>query len=654
MIRFLQTQGRTQKVLLVGFLGLICITMVMYLVPGFNDAFNSSSNPDVVAKVGSHEITGQEVQRVSTSMVRRQFPKGAPPQFAGIFQDQAFQSLVTQNVFLAEAQRLGLEATDAELQNELQHGAFSDQIFPDGNFIGKDQYNSWVQANTGLNVPKFEELVKQDLTIRKLRDVIEGGATVSPADVKTEYLRASTKVKIDYATISLQQVAKTITPSDSELKAYYEKNQKQLANAIPEQRKARYIVVDAAHIPGAKVSDADLDAYYKQHQEEFREQRSAKVRHILIAAGTPGSAPDQKTLDAAKAKADDVLKQVKASNGKNFAELAKKYSDDPGSKDKGGEYPPFVPGQTDPAFDNAIFTGKVGEFLGPVKTAFGYHIIQVENRTEPHLRSLDDVRAQITPIVTGQKMKSQVDALANTLQTQARTQGLDKAAAGHSLQVISTDFFDRGAALPGVGNSPQFADYVFGNAPNTPPTSVQTQQGWAIVQTTDVKAARTPTFEEAKAQLAARYSQERAQSLLVEKTKELADKAHALHNLKEAAKQVGATFKTSDFVAPTQQVPDLGVLGQIVDVTVMKPGEISNAVNAGQSGAVISLVEKQIPTDAEFATSKDQFREQLLGQKRNELLEVYVSTLRDKMEKNGKIKIYQKNLDRLAKNNQPE
>ena len=260
------------------------------------------------------------------------------------------------------------------------------------------------------------------------------------------------------------------------------------------------------------------------------------------------------------------------------------------------------------------------------------------------------MRAQITPIVTRDKMRAEADSLANTVQSQARTQGLDKAASEHGLQVVNTDFFGRGAALPGIGSSPQFDDYVFANKPMSPPTSVQTSQGWAVVQTTDVKPPRTPTFEEAKAQLAARYSQERAQGLLGQKTQELADKAHALHNLKEAAKQLGATFKTSDFVAPTQQVPDLGVLGNLVDVSAMKPGEISNAINAGNTGAVISLVEKQIPTDDEFAKAKDQFRDQLLDQKRNEVLEVYISSLRDKMEKNGKIKIYQKNLDRLSKN----
>jgi peptidyl-prolyl cis-trans isomerase D len=649
MIRFLQTQGRTQKVLLVGFLGLICITMVMYLVPGFNDAFNSSANPDVVAKVGSHEITGQEVQRVSTNMVRRQFPKGAPPQLAGIFQDQAAQSLIVQSIFITEAKRLGLEATDAELQKEFQHGAFADQLFPDGNFIGKNEYNAWVQNNTGLSVPKFEQLVKEELSIRKLRAVIESGATVSPADVKTEFLRNSTKVKIDYAFFTLEDVAKSVKPSDSELKAYYEKNQEQLKNSIPEQRKARYIAIDAANIPGTQVTDADLQSYYKQHQDEFRVQRTAKVRHILIAAGAQGTTPDQKTLDAAKAKAEDVLKQVKANNGATFAALAKKYSDDPGSKDKGGEYPPFSPGQTDPAFDTAIFNGKVGEFQGPIKTQFGYHIIQVLDRTEPHLRPLEEVKAQIMPLIARDKMRAQADQLANTVQTQARTQGLDKAAAEHGLKVSETDFFAKGS--PQGASSPQFEDYVFNNKPNSPPTSVQTPQGWAVVQTTDVKPPRTPSFEEAKAQLAARYSQERAQAMLGQKTQELADKAHLSHNLKEAAKQMGATFKSSDFVTPSQQVPDLGVLGQIADISAMKPGEISNAINTGRSGAVIALVDKQIPSDDEFAKNKDQFREQLLGQKRNELLEVYVTTLREKMEKNGQIKIYQKNLDRLSKNN---
>ena len=648
MIRFLQTKGATQKILLVGFLGLICITMVMYLVPGFNDAFNASSNPDVVAKVGSHEITGTEVNRVANNLVRRQFPRGAPPQLAALFQDQAMQQLVIQRVFLNEAHRLGLDATDEELRHELQHGPYADQLFPEGNFVGKAGYENWVQSATGLTVARFEELTKESITIQKLISVIQGGATVAPQDVKTEYLRANTKVKVDYAYFTLDQLAKTAQPSESELKAFYEKSQDQLKNTIPERRKARYIVIDAANLPGAKVTDADLESYYKQHQDEFRVQGGAQVRHILISTGAPGSTPDQKTIADAKAKAEDVIKQLKA--GAKFADLAKKYSGDPGSKDKGGELGTITKGQTVKPFEDAVFSAKVGDIVGPVQTEFGFHIIQVESRTEPHLKSLDEVKAQIAPIVARQKGSAVAANLANKVQTQARTEGFEKAASSNGLQVMNSDFIDRNSSLPGIGNSPAFNDAVFTGAVNSPAVTVQIPQGYAVVQSTEMQPARTPTFDEAKARLSQELAQQKAQSLLQQKTQELADKAHSLHNLKEAAKQLGAEFKSSDLVTPTQQVPELGVLGNLIDATTMKEGEISNAIPAGRTGAVIQMMQKQAPSEDDFAKNKDQYREQLLDQKRGELLQVYVSSLRDRMEKDGKIKIYQKNLERLSKN----
>ncbi len=185
----------------------------------------------------------------------------------------------------------------------------------------------------------------------------------------------------------------------------------------------------------------------------------------------------------------------------------------------------------------------------------------------------------------------------------------------------------------------------------SPPTAIPTQQGWIVAQCTEEKPARTPTFEEAKAQLAQQYGRERAQALLAQKTQELADKAHALHNLKDAAKQLNATFKSSDLVAPTQQVPDLGVLGNLIDVTAMKVGEISGPINAGQNGAVIALVDKQVPSDSDYEKNKDSVRGQLLEAKRNAVLEVYLTQLKDNMEKSGKIKVFQKNMERLASTN---
>lgn len=641
MIRFLQTKGPVQKALLIGFLGIIIVMMVVTLVPGgtFGDTFGGG-NPNAVAKVGSAEITMQDVQQQARAMARQQFPKGLPPQLMSFFVQRATDSLIMQNVFLVEAKRLGLDASNAELRQALMHGPIAEQIFPGGNYIGDEAYQAFVQNNFNMTVAQFEDLVKKDLTIRKLRDMVEGSVTVSAADVQEQWRRRATKVKLEYAVVTFAQLEKSVNPNDAELRAYYEKNQQQFANAIPEQRKARYIAIDPTKLDAAKVSNEDLQNYYKSHQDEFRVPDSITARHILIAASDP------KQADAAKAKAEDVLKQLRA--GGNFAELAKKFSDDPGSKGNGGELGQVRRGQTVPEFEQAAFGAKKGEIVGPVKTQYGFHIIQVQDKTEAHARTLEEVRPQIEPIVARQKAQGAAEQLARGIEAAARTQGLDKAAHDKGLTVTTTDFFSQGDTVPGIGASQQFMEYAFGQKPMSPPTMVPTQGGLVVAQVTEVKPARTPSFDEIKSRLGEAMRRERAQQLLGQKTQELSDKARSLHNLKAAAAQVGATYKTSDFVTPEQPVPELGALANLVDVSTMKPGDISGPIPTGQSGAVIQIVEKQEPAPAEFESAKDSVREDLLQRKRGEVLEVYLSSLRDKMQKDGKIKIYEDRMKQMS------
>jgi peptidyl-prolyl cis-trans isomerase D len=646
MIRFLQTPGRLQKSLLVGFLAIICIMMVVTLVPGgiFGDKFNT--NPNVVAKVGSREITIQEANRQAEQMIRQQFGgRGDVGQLKPFFVQRAVGMLVMQNVFLAEAERLGLKVTDDELRYNLEHGPLSQALFPEGKFIGTDGYRSFVQNQFNMPIAQFEELVKKDLLMQKLRLAVEGGVTVSDAELREAFKQANTKVKFDYAVISLADVEKTIKPSEAELKAYFEKNQAQFANAVPEQRKVRYFVADPTKMPNApKVSDADLQSYYNAHQDEFRVPESVTARHILIKANPQ----DAKTVDAAKAKAEDVLKQVKA--GGNFAALAKKYSDDPGSKDKGGELGVIRKGQTVPEFEQAAMTAKKGDVVGPVKTMFGFHIIQVSDKTEAHLRSLAEVRNEILPVIERQKAQAGMDALTRTLESESRNQGLEKTAAAHGLEVLNSPFVSREDSLPGVGNAPSLMDAIFGAKPMDKPITVTAPAGVVVAQVTEVKPAGPATFESVKDRIAEFLKRQGAQMELAKRTQELSEKARSEHNLRNAAKAVGATFKSSELVRPDQQVADLGQVSQIPNIMGMKPGEISGPVNAGQSGVVVQLVERQEPSDADFNLGKDSVKEQLLSQKKNEAVDVYASALRDRMEKSGKLRIFEDRMKQYSGN----
>jgi peptidyl-prolyl cis-trans isomerase D len=173
-----------------------------------------------------------------------------------------------------------------------------------------------------------------------------------------------------------------------------------------------------------------------------------------------------------------------------------------------------------------------------------------------------------------------------------------------------------------------------------------------VFEVTKIEPARTPSFEEIKDRVATEFKNQRAADILRRKAQELADRAHAEHDLAKAAKEAGATFKTSDLVSKTQQVPDIGSMsGPAAAAFTMKQGEISGPLNLGSSQAVLQIVEREEPStsDAEFAKQRDQLRERLAGQKRQEILGLFVTDLNTRLEKEGKVKINKTEMDNLAK-----
>ena len=223
MIRFLQTPGPIKKVVLGGILVICIIGMTVYLIPTGSGSFmgdlTGTPAQGVIAKVGDQEVSVADVQQTARQMGRQQFPKGFPSSFMPFLMQRAASDLITQKALLSEAQAMGFNVTEEELRDELQHGQFAQVLFPDGNFIGQDRYEDFIQSQFNLSVPQFEQLLKSDLLIRKLRAAVEGGVTVSDADIQKEYQRENTKVKFDYAALTLDDVMKQIHPTDAELKA---------------------------------------------------------------------------------------------------------------------------------------------------------------------------------------------------------------------------------------------------------------------------------------------------------------------------------------------------------------------------------------------------------------------------------------------------
>jgi len=657
MIRFLQTEGPFKKIVLSGLLLLICAAMAITLIPGgLGSDLTGTPGKGVIAKVGGEDITVDEVRQSARQMAQQQAQQyGAQASMIMPFLMQqatqrAADQLIDRQALVVEAQHLGLKATPLEVKDELQHGRYAQYFFPEGNFIGEAEYVSKLQA-ANLTPATFEDSVGKEILIGKLQSLITGSASVSDDAIRKEFTKQNTKVKFEYAVLKEDDIKKGLHPTNEELKAYYESHQKSYANSIPEKRKVKYLVLDNAKVQNAiQVTNDDLQTYYNQHRDQYRSPEQIKVSHIWIKMPLPGpdGKIDDKAVAQAQSRADDLLKQLQ--NGAKFEDVAKKSSEDTGSANVGGSLGWIGKSQMGAEFEKAAEALPKGKISGVVKTLDGFHIIRVDDKQDAHMKTLDEVKSEIEPVVKQQKAQDVAQKQAEDLLQAAKAQGLDVAAKAKGLAVVDSDFFGRRDLVPGLGPAPQFMDAVFGAAEKSAPEMAATSQGFAIFQLVAIKPPATPTFDDVRSKVEEQFKNERASVLLSQKAQELSDRAKSEHDLKKAAKELGATLKTSDFVLPDGQVPDIGSMtGEASAAFTMKPGDISSPINSQGSEAVLSVLEVQAPTDADFGAKRDQIREALLQSKQQEIFALFVTSLREQMEKSGKIKINQDELKALTR-----
>jgi peptidyl-prolyl cis-trans isomerase D len=650
MIRFLQTPTPMKRFILGAILVAFCLIMVISLVPNLNQSLlGNPTNPSVLAKVGDQDVSMDEVQQRASSVAQSQ---GYPAQLIPLLLPQALNAVIADKAVLNEAHRMGLKVTNEEVINLLKHGALGNELFPDGKFIGDDKYDQFVADNFRMSKQQFEDMVRSVLLSGKLRSMIEQGATVTDAEVKQAFEQQNVKVKLDYAVLTLDDVQSQVKVTEPEVKAYFESHKSVYQAGNSEKRKVTYAVLPADKIPGAQISDADIQQYYRDHQDQFRSPEQVKVSHILFKTIGADGKPDPKLEGPAKAKAEAVLKQLKS--GGNFAELAKKNSEDNGgpnggSAANGGSLDWIQRGQTVPEFEKAAFGLPKGQTSDLVKSTYGYHIIRVDDKQDARVKSLAEVKPQIDATLEGEKKHRALEDAANALQNQARSSSVEKAAAAKGAQVFHSDFFGPTDSLPGVNFAPEFMQAVFNTAPKSPVVGVPVQNGVAIFQVTDVQPPAPPQFEKYRAKAESDLKAEKARNMLGSRLRELSDRARASHDLKKVAKELGATVKTSELVDAKGQVPDIGSMQQAPEAFDMKVGDVSAPMPLQNKGVVYTVTERQEPSADDYAKKKDITRDAMLQRKRQEMFALFTSNLVDQMEKNGRIKKNQAQIDAMSK-----
>jgi peptidyl-prolyl cis-trans isomerase D len=631
-------RNRWVKITMSILLGIICLSMLTYLIPGMGSAAFSNS-PDAVATIGGVQITAIDVQRKLSAALRGQ---AIPDVYKGIYAKQVLEQMIFTRALALEADRLGIRVTNQELSERIK------QILPsawNGDTWLKDRYATEVQTRAGMSVPEFEDYLRDQMLQEKFHQLVTDGITVAPAEVQEEFRRRNEKVQIEYVLIKPEELASTIHPTDAELSAYYTKHVGQYQ--VPEKRSARYALLDLAKLRATTpVSDDALRAYYNAHIDEYKVDNRVHVEHILFK--TVGKTDAE--VAEIRQKAEDVLKKAKA--GANFEDLAKKYSEDDGTKVKGGDLGWIVEGQTVPEFQQAAFTLPKGSISDLVKTQYGFHIIKVLDHETAHTKSFDEVKSTIQPVVLDEKVNLQANQISEQMASavrQSNHQSLDDLAKKFSLELAEVPLTSATEPILAFGSSQDVRTALFQLRPGELSQPIQVPQGFAIVTPKDIQPAHQGTLAEVHDRVLADYQREKSLELAQSKAQELAKLAKGDEAFDKAAQSLSLTAKTSEPVSRTGSIPDLGT-GQMIEAAYSMPvGQASDAKQIAGNWLVYRVTAHQSVNEGELAAQSDQIKQQLLQSKQGAAFDAFRTALEDRLKKEGKLVINADAMKRLTR-----
>jgi len=361
------------------------------------DSYRNAGEGGALASVNGEKISQQEfdnaLRQQEGKMREMMGDKFDPSLFEKPeIKHSILENVATQHLLTAQARTYGLSITDEQLAQVI--GGI--EAFQKEGKFDKQRYEASLH-NQNMNPLVFEARVQQELSMRQLTDGYANNGFASNTVIDNLIRLNEQQRVVSTSLISADSFLKQVNPDDATVKAYYDKNTSEFQT--PEQARVEYAILSAdALLPQVIVDDAEIKKYYDEHQPEFGTQEQRQASHILIKVAA--QAPDAEK-QAAKAKAEQVLQQVKQSPGK-FEDLAKQYSQDPGSAAKGGDLGLFARGMMVKPFEDAAFQLKQGEISGLVQSDFGFHIIKLISINPAKLQALNDVKSEIT-----QKLKLQ-------------------------------------------------------------------------------------------------------------------------------------------------------------------------------------------------------------------------------------------------------
>lgn len=648
MLKFFTRLEKTRNFVLLIFAILMVGSLVFFYTPARNavDTGNLSRSTETAASVSGEKITVGEVVRQKESY--SQFSQGR-----SFPSKMIIDGMISGRITRVEAERLGLTASDAEVAAEIRKRNKGE----DGKPFDQARYEQAVMEQFG-SISGYEQTLRDELSGNKLEAYITAGVTVSEQEVLEDFQRKNTKFDLSYVSINPTELSKTITPTDQELRDYFEKNKASYYISVP-QKKIRYVFVNTSKI-GQKlqITDADLRTEYDALAPD------KKIGGVLgqeIVLRIPKPELDSQT----QAKAAGIVAQLRA-GGETVTEdafglIAKGQSENPLSARSGGKLTGPVRENINKPDDpyQQLLKMQPGQISEPISYQGRYFILR---RGEAVPKTFEDAKKEIEVSLRNRRAYGVAAELAQKI-ADALKQSKDpqKTAAQFAAQanmavgemVRETGFVKPGDDVPNIGISAQFESGIeplqaVGDVGEKTPI----KDGFAVPMLAERKEPRDAEFDEVKGQITDIVKLERAQAQVEEIAKAIAASSPNAAALAAAASAKGAKAKDQkDYIigSPLGEGASAASSEALSDaIYALKPGEVTKTpLKVGDSWIIAGVTARKDADNAEFTKQRSGLIEQMLSSKRSTVFSDYLAATKKRLEDGGYIKIYKEVIEKI-------
>lgn len=542
-----------------------------------------------------------------------------PPEMENYLKSQVLSQLVSNELLYQQAKRADIKVGDREVERQVEEIMKS--------FGSRQNFMRYLQYRR-INYSDFEEKLRRQMVISKLTSLLRTSVIVTQQEVRDYWVLKNETVDLAYLFLNPEKYAADISVDPEEAKKYYQKNKQEFE--IPERIKVEYILISPDEFEGeVEISKSQLQEYYQEHSDQFKVEERRRASHILIRVPPQGAGEEVKT--EAREEIQDIKQKLEG--GADFAELARQYSEDKVSAEKGGDLGYFTYQTMTPEFSKAVFSlDEVGDVSDIVQTPYGLHLIKLTGIKSAHQKSFEEAKEKIKENLLEERKNNLANQEIKKIRQKIEEGSLsfEEYAKEHPERVKTTPLFSRYESVDDLSRDPRFNRTAFSLEAGKISSPLKISEGWCIMTLREKKLSYIPDWDEVQDKAVQKLAQEKAEKITAQRAEDI------VRRVREEEK--GLSSFTEEWRYETLESVKRGsyikkIYGKDKEKFLkaafsLTPGEISAPLSLSDGYYIIKVVEKKVSWE-KFDQEKQRFHNQMLAKKREQFFSSWLSKVKE-------------------------